>query len=49
LEKENRHNSTAISDILTKFGVLVAMVSPQRVVMSFLCYNKIQDGGRPPF
>ena len=25
------------------------MVSPQRTVMSFLGYNKIQDGGRPPF
>jgi len=48
-KKVNRHNSAAISVILTKFGVLMAMVSPQRAVMSFLGYNKIQDGGRPPF
>jgi len=27
-KKENRHNSAAISDIFTKFGVLVAMDSP---------------------
>jgi len=51
-KKENRHNSAAISDIFTKFGVLVAMDSRQRPVMSFLGYNKIeeqiQDGGRPP-
>jgi len=46
---EDRHNSAAISDIFTKFGVLLAMVSPQRAVVSFLGYTKIQDGGRPPF
>jgi len=38
--------------MFTKFGVLVAMDSPQCPVMSFLGYNKIQDqiqdGGRPP-
>jgi len=48
LEKENRHNSADIAGILTKFGVLVAVVSPQRAVMLFWDYNKIQDGGRPP-
>jgi len=48
LEKENRHNSAPIADILTKFGVLVAMASPQRAVMLFWGYNKIQDGGRSP-
>jgi len=52
LEKENRHNSAAVSVIFTKFGLLVAMDSPQRPVMSFFGYNKIedqiQDDGRPP-
>jgi len=51
LKKENRHNSAAISDIFTKFGVLVAMDSPQRPVMSFCGYNEIldqiQNGGLP--
>jgi len=47
-KKENRQNSAAISDIFTEFGLLVAMDSPQRPLMSFLGYNKIQDGGRPP-
>ena len=47
-KKEIRHNSAAVADILTKFGVLVAVVSPQRAVVLFLGYNKIQDGGRPP-
>jgi len=28
--KENRHNSAAVSDIFTKFGVLVAMDGSQR-------------------
>ena len=42
-KKENRHNSAAISDIFTKFGVLVAMDSPQCSLMSFFGYNKIQD------
>ena len=50
--KENLHNSAAIWDIFTKFGVLEAMDSPQHGVMSFLGYNKIQDqiqdGGQPP-
>ena len=42
--------SAAVWDIFTKFGVPVAMDSPQRAVTSFWCYNKIQDdGGRPPF
>ena len=49
LKKENVHNSDAIWDIFTKFGMLVAMDSPQRPQMSFLGYSKIQDGGRPPF
>jgi len=49
LKKEKRHNSAAISHIFTTFGVLMAMDSPQRPVMSFLGYNKIQDGGRSKF
>jgi len=48
-KKENRHISAAVSNIFTKFGVLVAMDCPQRPLMLFLGYNKIQDGGRPPF
>ena len=40
-KKENLHNSAAISDIFTKFGVLVPMDSPQRHQMSFLGYKKI--------
>jgi len=48
-KKENVHNSAAIWDIFTKFGTLMAMGIPQRPRMSFLGYNKIQDGGRPPF
>ena len=47
-KKENRHNSAAIVAILTKFGVLMAVVSPQRAVMLLWGYNEIQDGGRPP-
>jgi len=47
LKKENRHNSAVISDIFTKFGVLVAIGSPQRTLVPFLGYNKIQDSGRP--
>ena len=46
---ENRNNSANIWDIVTKFGTLVEMGSPQRVVMSPLTCNKIRDGGRPPF
>jgi len=49
LKKENVHNSDAFSDTFTKFGTLVAMGNPQRPRMSLLGYNKIQDGGRPPF
>jgi len=48
-KKENRYNSAANSDIFTKFGVLVATVSLQRAVMSFLGYTTIEDGGQPPF
>ena len=48
-ENNNRQNSAAISDIFTKFGALMAIGSPQRALMSFLGYTKIQDGGRPPF
>jgi len=48
-EKGNVHNSATVRDIFTKFGMLVAMDSPQRPWTSFLGYNKIQDGGRPPF
>ena len=40
-KKENRHISAAISVIFTTFGVLVAMVNPQRAVMSFLEYTKM--------
>jgi len=46
---ENRNNSAAIWGIVTKFGMLVDMDSPQRAVTSFLTGNNIQDGGRPPF
>jgi len=48
-KKENRHISAAVPDIFTKFGMLVAMVSPQRAVMSLLGYTKIQDDGQSPF
>ena len=41
--------SAAILDILSKFGVLMAMDIPQRPRMSLFGYSKIQDGGRPPF
>jgi len=50
-----RNNSASGSDIVTKFGMMVDMDSPQpgvtlfltcSNVMSFLGYNKIQDGGR---
>ena len=46
---ENRNNSTAIWDIVTEFGTVVGIHSPQRAVTSFFTLNKIQDGGRPPF
>ena len=46
---ENRNNSTAIWDIVTKFGTVVGMDSPQRAVASLFTVNKIQDGGWPPF
>jgi len=39
-KKKNRHNSAGISDIFTKFVVLVAMDSPQRPVMSFSATKK---------
>ena len=42
---ENRNNSAAVSAIVTKFGVVVDMDSPQRVVTPFLTCIKIQDGG----
>jgi len=48
-KKENVHNSAAIWDVFTKFGVLVAIDSLQRPRVSFFGYSKIQDGGRPPF
>jgi len=35
--------SAAIWDVFTKFGTQVHMDQPQRVVTSFLTYNKIQD------
>ena len=49
LKTENRNNSTAIWDIVNKFGMVVGMDSPQRAVTLFFALNKIQDGGRPPF
>jgi len=48
-KKENRHISTVVSDIFTKFGVLLDIGSPHRPLVSFLDYNKIQDGGRRHF
>jgi len=48
-KKENVHNSAAIWDIFTKFGMLMALDSPQRPRMSLLGNNEIQDGGRPPY
>jgi len=42
-KKENRHNSAAIQDIFAKFGVLTAMHNLQRLMMSFVGYNQIQD------
>jgi len=35
LKKENRHNSAAVSDIFTKFGVLVVIGSPHHALTSF--------------
>jgi len=49
LKKENCNNSATIWAIVTKFGMVVDMDSPQRAVTSFLTCNKIQDGDRPPF
>jgi len=46
---KNNFNSAAVWAIVTKFGTMVDMDSPQRAVTSFLTCNKIQDGGRPPF
>ena len=46
---ENCNNSTAIWDIVIKFGKVVGMDSPQRAVTSLFTVNKIQDGGWPPF
>ena len=40
-KKENRHISAAISDIFTKFGVLVDIGSPHCPLVLFLDYNKI--------
>ena len=48
-KQENVHNSAAIRDIFTKFGTLMAIDSSQRHRMSLLGYNKIQDGGPPPY
>jgi len=42
-------SSTNLWHIFTKFSVLVPTDSPQHAVTSFWGYNKIQDGGRPPF
>jgi len=44
LEKVNRHNSAAISDIFTKFGVLVAIGSQQRHVCHFIAKSKMAVG-----
>ena len=43
-----RNNSAADWDIVTKFGKVVDMDSPQHAVTLFLTFVKIQDGGRPP-
>ena len=43
-----RNNSAADWDIVTKFGKMVDMDSPQRAVTPFLTCIKIQDGGRAP-
>ena len=47
-KKENRNNSAAIWAIVTKFGTVVDMGSPQRAVTPILTCIKIQDGCRPP-
>jgi len=44
---ENR-NSATVWDIVTNFGKVVDMDSPQRAVTPFWPVSKIQDGGRPP-
>ena len=44
----HRNNSAAIWAIVTKFGVVLDMDSPQRAVTPFLTCIKIQDFGRPP-
>ena len=50
LEKRvNHHISAVVSDIFTKFGVLLDIGIPHRPLVSFLDYNKIQDGGRRHF
>ena len=41
--------SPAVWDIFTKFGVMLDIGSPHRPLVSFLDYNKIQDGGRRHF
>ena len=48
-KKENHHISAVVSDIFTKFGVLLDIDIPHRPLVSFLDYNKIQDGGRRHF
>jgi len=48
-KKENIHNSAAIWVIFTKFGLLMVMDSAQRPRMALFGYNKIQDGGMPPY
>ena len=43
-----RNNSAADWDIVSKFGKMEDMDSPERAVTPFLTFIKIQDGGRPP-
>ena len=49
LEKMRIAITQPLFQISSPFGVPLDMDSPQCAVTSFLGYNKIQDGGRPPF
>jgi len=46
-KKENRNNSAAIWDIITKFGTVVDMDSPQRAVTSFWPVTKSKMAAGP--
>jgi len=49
LGKRKITNLATVWAIVTKFGMMVDMDSPQRAVTSLLTSDKIQDGGRPPY